>query len=135
MKQLQIYRGKLDAFFETGTEGVLWSLYEHGKEGYEGLQILEEGDYLIVYSSDANHILWSGYIHPDYTINIERSPFNPSYSQPSVLGYWCHWLQCALDPKTWAAFFFSELEATLIKLSNIQLDVYKDNTYPKPIHN
>ena len=42
--------GVLDAFFETGTEGVIWSLYDDKNNGYDSLHCLENGDYLKVFS-------------------------------------------------------------------------------------
>ena len=41
--------GVLDAYFETGTEGVIWSVYEDGKTGYDGLNCLHTGDHLTIY--------------------------------------------------------------------------------------
>lgn len=116
MDKPQIYTGKLDAFFESGTEGILWSLYEHGKEGYDALQSIQEGDYLIIYSDETLQTLFTGFIKPDYNINRQPYPLNPTYSQPCVLGYWCHWLIKEVPPEVWANYFFQELEATLIKL-------------------
>jgi hypothetical protein len=43
--------GALDAFCETGTEGIIWSLHEYGKVGYDGLNHLAEGDKLTVYKN------------------------------------------------------------------------------------
>jgi|GEM_PF-2385368 len=45
-----IVYGSLEAFCETGTEGVIWSVSEFGKQGYHGLNCLEAGDKLTVYS-------------------------------------------------------------------------------------
>lgn len=42
--------GALDPFAETGTEGVIWSVHEYGKRSYDGLNCLENGDKLTVYS-------------------------------------------------------------------------------------
>ncbi|MGE4313151.1 MAG: hypothetical protein AB7E85_02615 [Pseudobdellovibrionaceae bacterium] len=45
-----IIYGALDPFFETGTEGVIWSVQEFGNYGYAGLHCLKDGDKLTVYS-------------------------------------------------------------------------------------
>lgn len=50
---------KLEAFFETGTEGVHWSVYDPTKKGYEGLIPLNEGDKLIIPD------VWEGIIQKD----------------------------------------------------------------------
>ena len=42
--------GALEPFAETGSEGVIWAVSEYGKSGYEGLNFLEDGDELTVYS-------------------------------------------------------------------------------------
>lgn len=41
--------GVLDPYFETGTEGTVWSLIEDGKPGYDGLRQIENGDHLTIY--------------------------------------------------------------------------------------
>jgi hypothetical protein len=47
----KVIYGALDAFSETGTEGVIWSLSEYGKTGYDGLNCLKNGDKLTVYDT------------------------------------------------------------------------------------
>ena len=48
----KLYHGSLDPFFETGTEGVIWSLSEYAEKcGYDTLHCLQNGDRLTVYSS------------------------------------------------------------------------------------
>lgn len=53
--------GALHPFCETGTEGIVWSLSEYGKPGYAGLNMLEDGDRLTVYSAVRDGALdWQG---------------------------------------------------------------------------
>ncbi len=53
--------GCLEPFCETGTEGIIWSLHEYGKAGYDGLNCLSPGDRLTVYSSVRDgDIEWEG---------------------------------------------------------------------------
>lgn len=47
----KIYQGGLDPFCETGTEGIIWSIHEFGKFGYEGLIPLRKGDVLTVFKN------------------------------------------------------------------------------------
>lgn len=53
--------GMLEPFAETGTEGTIWSVSEYGKEGYDALHCLEEGDELTVYSQVRDgDVEWEG---------------------------------------------------------------------------
>lgn len=53
--------GALEPFSETGTEGVIWSLHEYGKTGYDGLNVLKNGDKLTVYQTVRDgEVDWEG---------------------------------------------------------------------------
>ncbi len=53
--------GALEPFCETGTEGVIWSISEYGKSGYDGLNVLKDGDRLTVYKNVRDgEIEWEG---------------------------------------------------------------------------
>lgn len=109
-------KGKLEPFFETGTEGVIWSVYEDGKEGYDGLNCLEYGDFLKIFDpADATKVIWEGRIDYDWEINYRPYPMNPEYGQQAVYGYWVHGLQKDVLPEDWGLWFIKQYPAELKK--------------------
>ena len=135
-------KGILEPFFETGTEGVIWSVYEDGKSGYDALHCLGCGDHLAIYDLvDPSKLLWYGNIDYEYERNKQPFPFNPQYSQQTVLGAWVHGLQKDVDPEEWGNWFFRQypcelIEANLgrfyqVKSSIISSYSYTGNGYSK----
>lgn len=106
--------GTLDAYFETGTEGVLWSFLDNDKSGYAGLNVLKNGDYLFV-EDGSGGIDWEGVVLLDIHKNKVPIPTNPEYYKQAVLGYWVHGLQHGVEPERWAKWFFESRPAVLIK--------------------
>lgn len=112
-------KGKLEPFFETGTEGTIWSVYEDGKEGYDGLNCLEYGDFLRIFDpEDTTKVVWEGRIDYDWDINFRSYPTNPKYGQQEVLGFWVHGIQKGVEPEKWGTWFFKQYPAELER-SNI----------------
>jgi len=107
--------GELYGFFETGTEGTIWTVIQDGLQGYESIVDIKENDHLKIY--DGDDILFDGVINPDYNVGWTEYPLNPGHGQPAALGYWIHWTQAGFQPDDWAAFFFrkSPLRAELIR--------------------
>lgn len=73
---------------------------------YEGLHILSDGDYLIIYDKeDSDSVVWEGEIslvdHPVFT--------------ESVFGLWIHSDQEGVDRERWARWFINRHPATLVK--------------------
>ncbi len=113
---MSIIKGKLDPFSETGTEGVIWAVYDDTKKGYDGLHCLEYGDYLTVFDpEDPTKIVWKGTIDYDWERNRRPYPLNPQYGQQEVGGMWVHGLQVDVEPNDWATWFFKTYPAELIK--------------------
>ena len=114
-KKNEVLKGVISEFFETGTEGVLWSFCEDGKKGYNGLHILEAGDYLTIYDK-RKKIIFEGKIKPDFEIGNKRIPHSNNW-QPVALGCWIRWTQKGFKPDDWAKLFFKKppLRATLRK--------------------
>jgi hypothetical protein len=111
----KILKGTLEAFWETGTEGVLWSFHEDGKPGYDGLHVLEKGDLLRVFNDASRQdVVFEGAIDLEYENRKRPFPYNPKYSQQEIFGYWIHGLQQDHDPEAWAKMFFEEKPAELI---------------------
>jgi len=109
-------KGKLEPFFETGTEGVIWSVYEDGKEGYDALQCLDEGDYLTIFDpADLTKIVWEGNIDLEYERNYHPFPMNPQYGQQAIMGMWVHGIQRDVEPDDWGTWFFKYYPCELIK--------------------
>ena len=90
------YEGELFDWFETGCEGVIWSLQESkhiSKEGYysyDGLKPIKRGDYLKAYDKDK--LVWEGEIDPDFSVKV-AGPFN------------VHWVQRGVEPIEWLKLF------------------------------
>jgi hypothetical protein len=105
-------RGFLEAYFETGTEGVIWSVLDPGLPGYDGLHTLEDGDELHVLDGTGG-ILWEGVVRLDR--NTGRLPRWPGGEpvQQAVLGLWVHGLQEGMDPEAWGRMFTEERRAIL----------------------
>lgn len=95
-----IIYGRTDDFCETGTEGIVWSVYEDGKKGYDGLHCLEDGDMLKVFNDAARkQVVWEGEISLKYP--------------PSMM--FNHGVQDGMNEQIWARMFIDHKPATLIK--------------------
>jgi hypothetical protein len=104
--------GTLDAFFETGTEGVIWAVNNNNEDGWAALNILEDGDYLFV-EDGYGGIEWEGVVDLDY--DIRKAARQSGAMQQEVCGYWVHGLQRGVNPETWGAWFFDNRPAVLRK--------------------
>ena len=108
-KRIVVYHGELEAYFETGTEGVMWSLVEDGKTGYDALVIIEPGDRLTVYGEDGRTPLFDGIVRPDHEIGYRPHFEGAGHGQPCALGLWIHWTQKGWQPDDWARLFARSL--------------------------
>lgn len=110
-------KGQLEPFYETGTEGVIWSMYGDGECGecgddYDALQSLNDGDYLTIFDPiDTTKVVWEGNIDLEYETNYRPYPMNPDYGQQCVLGHWVHGIQRDVNPEQWASWFFNHYKA------------------------
>lgn len=65
--------GTLEAFSETGSEGIVWAFSEAGKEGYDGFHTLKRGHILTVFNSYSDpSILWKGRVELDFKNRVEH---------------------------------------------------------------
>jgi len=98
------YAGELFPWFETGTEGLVWSLQQDGKEGYDGLVPLRQGDQLTVTAPDGS-TLFDGVLECDRKTGWTPRWKGASHGQPVAQGYWVHWTQAGWSPDDWAEIF------------------------------
>lgn len=98
--------GILDGYFETGTEGVVWSIYEDGGHGYSGLHTIRDGERLKVWDPITGRSVFDEVIRLDTKVGFKQYPSNPKYGQQAALGYWVHGIQTGWDPDEWAKLFF-----------------------------
>lgn len=112
-------KGVLTDWFETGTEGVHWTLQDEkhisdeGFYSYEGLHILKNGDYLEI-SWKGSTPIWSGVLRmlktrkamfdPYLTQYVKGDP-NLSFPQLSFAGLWVHALPINVDLGLWHDVF------------------------------
>lgn len=112
MTSAPVFTGRLEPFFETGTEGIVWSVLVDGLLGYDALLPLENGDELVIYGQDGT-VAWQGVIALEYKRRQRPYPMNPQYSQQEVLGRWVNGLQEGVDPEVWAQAFFQQAPAVV----------------------
>lgn len=117
---MTIIKGKLDPFFETGTEGIIWSVYEDGKTGYDGLNCLKDGDFLRIFDIDnPSKVIWEGIIDLEWERNYRNYPRNPEYGQQEIGGFWVRGIQSTVTPEQWAQWFFKEYPAEMIPAADL----------------
>jgi len=120
----KVYLGILEDYFETGTEGTLWTLTRDLEPGevdapYARLIMLHKGDEFTVFNSDGTE-RFTCVIEPDYQTGYEPYPRNPSLGQPCALGRWIHWTQKGWQPDDWARLFIPEVPIEEYALRLIQ---------------
>jgi len=104
-----IINGVGEAYWETGTEGVLWAIEDPDpkKVAYDQLYILQNGDDLTIFDRDDQNIVrWHGTVDLEYQSHQEHAPANPDYVGQAIYNHWVHGLQRDLDAETWARYFF-----------------------------
>lgn len=104
--------GTLNAYAETGTEGVLWAFIRDGVPGYEGLYILKPGDRLRIYGAHGVPT-WEGTVDLEFQRRHRPYPTNPEMGQQEIHGMWVHGFQKTLSPSEWADPFLQEAPAVL----------------------
>lgn len=97
--------GTLEAFWETGTEGIWWSVDEQlpdpenpNYRSRDGLHILKNGDHLVI-RDDKKTVIWEGTIDFDYKTCVVK------YGWQAVRGMYVHGVQKGVDPETWFDWF------------------------------
>jgi hypothetical protein len=113
-------KGVCEWFCETGI-GPVWAFQENkyitkdsiGREqwSYEGLHILEEGDYLIIYHPvDPDEIMWEGTISAT-SVLLNKLGFASALNHPKNLN---------IDVNKWERFFMRHYPAILIPKSQLK---------------
>jgi len=121
-------KGILEPYFETGTEGVIWSVMPSGGTDVCNLHCLRNGDHLTIFDPLNNDIIiWSGNIDLEYERNYAPYHADSEYGQQAVHGMWVHGFQRDVTPEEWGLWFIKYYPAELIKR-----DVIPFPTGPKP---
>jgi hypothetical protein len=107
MKRSKPIEGILEPHFETGTEGVIWSVYEDRSNlfyrDYTKLHTLKDGDHLTICAPDNKTVVFKDFIDLDWHAGAVHDP-GPGGQE--ALGMWVHGIQRGFDPDDWARLFF-----------------------------
>lgn len=114
-------KGPLGEYFETGCEGVYFSIQDenfidqNGMFSHEGLHLLKNGDSLAIYWQ--GHILWNGELKLLNTSQAAAHPYLKQYvksvtystgltrTQLSFAGRWVHYIPANVDLGLWFQVF------------------------------
>lgn len=120
------HEGIFFGFFETGSEGTCYSLWEHKyiiseeKWDMRGIKHINPGDYIVINDKDGNEV-FNGVIEGTWEIDEDkplayepskifagwlRYPGNPEYGQCCFNNYWVHWFPTNIDLNLWWDIFF-----------------------------
>lgn len=118
-------KGELFGWFETGSEGTSPALQKDGTSSWDGFNLIDIGDYLIIKKNEK--ILFEGVIEgirseeraenteiifqdkeKNICANWARYPLNPKYGQLQLGGYWVHWLPTNIDLSLWYDILFTD---------------------------
>jgi hypothetical protein len=101
-----ILRGYVFAWYETGLEGVEWAFHDERFHGYDGLHVLEDGDWLCIHKEhDPAQAQWVGTISYNKYFEGERTPG----------GMLVHSLPKFVDATRWEHWFVGTCSASLVK--------------------
>ena len=126
----QIIEGTLMPYYETGMEGTLWSVHEDGKDGYDGLNPLQDGQLLTVFNDAARtEVLWQG------VIDLERDPQKQdellrAQKYSTRLGPWGYGLPKNIHPYDWVNMFANEKPA---RVEPARIAPTSDKPVPEPL--
>lgn len=105
--------GVLDPFWETGTEGIVWSVYgdraNSPQLSYDKLHTLRDGDRLIIYAPDNETVVFDDFINLVWQPSCEQDPATGVLVErpyQTALGFVVNGVQMGLNPDEWARFFF-----------------------------
>lgn len=121
-------KGKLNTYFETGTEGSYWAIYDESKKNKDGflphsaMKILKNGDFLKIYVPGTDQIYWEGKIELlDIVSHImmRNDKFKKHMSnyvqqhedgseQFCLAGRWVHAMPINIDLAVWYKIMISE---------------------------
>ncbi|HUC94506.1 MAG TPA: hypothetical protein VMR19_00675 [Candidatus Saccharimonadales bacterium] len=108
-KDLLSYKGFLEFYTETGTEGAYWAFQDERfinekNSSYEGLRILRNGDELTIYDKEEpERVIWKGVISLTSFTCFKESVFN----------LWIHNDQVGTEREMWAKWFIDGNPAEL----------------------
>ena len=95
-------------FFETGTEGVRWTVCTHygaPRRRYENIYELRDGDQLTIFEADGS-LVFHSVIDFDWQVNWCPHRKNPAYGQQAIGPCWVHGVQRGVSPDQWADWFW-----------------------------
>lgn len=98
-------KGFLEAFFETGTEGVIWCLYIskdmdwEAPRAYENLHVVKSGETLTIWDIDKK-VLFNGVVDLDFSVKTAGN-------------YYVNGVQRGVNSEDWLNWFEYECEAEI----------------------